>query len=167
MLTMNEIGPQAYRDAMARFAGAVHVATTDGKAGRRGTTVIAACSVSDNPATILVCVNATSEANQRFLDNGVFALNTLSTPQHEVAQAFSGMADIEPEDRFNIGRWDKLASGAPTLVDAMATFDCRLVEVKRMHTHFVLFGEVVALRTGQLIEPLLYLNRTYRSLSKI
>src|SRR5690606_11406937 len=39
-----EIEPKDYRDAMALFAGAVHVVTTDGKAGRRGVTVIAACS---------------------------------------------------------------------------------------------------------------------------
>ena len=45
VLKLNDIGPQAYRDAMAHFAGHVHVVTTDGPAGKRGTTVIAACSV--------------------------------------------------------------------------------------------------------------------------
>ncbi|TIW51814.1 MAG: flavin reductase, partial [Mesorhizobium sp.] len=57
MLKKNDIGPQAYRDAMAHFAGQVHVVTTDGPAGRRGATVIAACSVSDTPPTVLVCLN--------------------------------------------------------------------------------------------------------------
>jgi hypothetical protein len=42
LLNNIEVGPQSYRNAMARFAGAVHVITTDGAAGRRGTTVIAA-----------------------------------------------------------------------------------------------------------------------------
>ena len=50
MLKKNESGRRHYRDAMAHFAGAVHVVTTDGPAGKRGTTVIAACSVSDNAA---------------------------------------------------------------------------------------------------------------------
>ncbi len=36
MLKINNIAPQDYRNAMARFAGAVHVVTTDGQAGRRG-----------------------------------------------------------------------------------------------------------------------------------
>ena len=57
MLKQPEIQPQDYRDAMAKFAGAVHVITSDGPAGRRGVTVIAACSVSDDPPTILVCLN--------------------------------------------------------------------------------------------------------------
>ncbi|TGV53477.1 flavin reductase, partial [Mesorhizobium sp. M2D.F.Ca.ET.160.01.1.1] len=56
MLKKNDIGPQAYRDAMSHFAGHVHVVTTDGPAGKRGATVIAACSVSDTPPTILVCL---------------------------------------------------------------------------------------------------------------
>ncbi|MET0598611.1 MAG: flavin reductase, partial [Mesorhizobium sp.] len=56
MLKKQEVEPLHYRDAMARFAGAVHVLTTDGPAGKRGTTVIAACSVSDNPPTVLVCI---------------------------------------------------------------------------------------------------------------
>ena len=33
MLKKNDIGPQAYRDAMSHFAGHVHVATTDGPGG--------------------------------------------------------------------------------------------------------------------------------------
>ena len=61
-----------YRDAMARFAGAVHVLTTDGPAGKRGTTVIAACSVSDNPPTVLVCLNRENPLERRsIVENGM------------------------------------------------------------------------------------------------
>ena len=66
MLKKHEVEPLHYRDAMARFAGAVHVLTTDGPAGRRGTTVIAACSVSDNPPTVLVCVNRENRSNDLY-----------------------------------------------------------------------------------------------------
>ena len=64
---------------MSRFAGAVHVITTDGAAGRRGVTVIAACSVSDNPPTVLACLNRENASNERFLENCVFAFNTLAS----------------------------------------------------------------------------------------
>ena len=70
---INEVGPQDYRDAMARFAGAVHVITTDGRAGKRGTTVIAACSVSDIPPTVLVCLNR-ENPQQRALSSTMAAL---------------------------------------------------------------------------------------------
>ena len=75
MLKKYEIDGAQYRDAMAHFAGHVHVVTTDGAAGRRGVTVIAACSVSDRPPTVLVCLNRENDANDLFVENGVFALN--------------------------------------------------------------------------------------------
>ncbi|TIS33744.1 flavin reductase, partial [Mesorhizobium sp.] len=81
MLKKNDIGPQAYRDAMAHFAGHVHVVTTDGSAGRRGATVIAACSVSDTPPTILVCLDRENPKNEPFVKNGRFALNALASDQ--------------------------------------------------------------------------------------
>lgn len=75
---------------MSHFAGAVHVVTTDGKAGRRGVTVSAACSVSDSPGTLLVCLNHNNPFNRMFDDNGVFVLNTLASIHQSLAVAFSG-----------------------------------------------------------------------------
>jgi cob(II)yrinic acid a,c-diamide reductase len=63
VLKKNAVEPRLYREAMSRFAGAVHVVTTDGPYGRRGVTVIAACSVSDDPPTIL-CLPQSREAGQ-------------------------------------------------------------------------------------------------------
>jgi cob(II)yrinic acid a,c-diamide reductase len=165
VLKKNDIGPQAYRDAMANFAGAVHVVTTDGPAGQRGATVIAACSVSDTPPTVLVCVNRENPKNDAFLKNGNFALNTLTTGQQPLAVAFSGITGLPPKDRFAMAHWDKIVSGAPTLVSALAVFDCELVDTKDLATHRVMFGKVTGLRIGDTLEtPLMYFNRAYRAL---
>ena len=104
VLKKSVVEPRQYRDAMSRFAGAVHVVTTDGAAGRRGTTVIAACSVSDNPPTILVCLNRGNAANDRFVQNGVFALNSLSASHQDLANGFSGLTGLEQEQRPQFGR---------------------------------------------------------------
>ena len=48
---------QPFRDAMCRLGAAVHVVTTDGPAGKSGFTATAVCSVSDAPATLLMCIN--------------------------------------------------------------------------------------------------------------
>lgn len=160
----NDVEPQAYRDAMARFAGAVHVVTTDGPGGKRGSTVIAACSVSDAPPMILVCINRENLKNEAFAVNRNFALNVL-TPQHEpLAVAMSGLAGLPSEERFAVARWDTIATGAPALVDAMAVFDCEVFEAKDMASHRVLFGKVTGLRIGGQVEPLIYFDRAYRSL---
>jgi cob(II)yrinic acid a,c-diamide reductase len=149
---------------MARFAGAVHVITTDGAAGRRGTTVIAACSVSDNPPTILACLNRENAGNDLFVKNGCFALNTLAAKHEPMSVGFSGLTGLSQDERFALGHWDKIVTGAPTLVDCVAAFDCELVDIKDMHTHRVLFGKVTGLRVGDNVRPLIYYDRSYHVL---
>ncbi|MBX3580870.1 MAG: flavin reductase [Rhizobiaceae bacterium] len=163
MLKKNDVGPQTYRDAMARFAGAVHVVTTDGPAGKRGTTVIAACSVSDAPPTVLVCLNRENSRNDVFAKNGKFALNTLASEQQAVAEGFSGQTGLPPDERFSLAEWDQIATGAPTLIGGLAVFDCELADTIDHATHRILFGKVTAIRIGDTLEPLMYFNRNYRS----
>ncbi|UUP19253.1 flavin reductase [Nitratireductor thuwali] len=164
MLKTNEIAPQDYRDAMARFAGAVHIVTTDGAAGLRGVTAIAACSVSDNPPIVLVCLNRQNPNNDLFLKNGVFALNTLSAGQEELSNAFSGLTGLPPEERFALAQWETLSSGAPCLKGAIAVFDCHVMDTKDLATHRIYFGKVTGLRVGANLKPLLYHDRGYRTL---
>lgn len=164
MLKKNDVEPQAYRDAMARFAGAVHIVTTDGPGGLRGATVIAACSVSDTPPMVLVCLNRSNPKNDAFIANARFALNTLAPDQESLAVAFSGLTGLPASERFALGRWDTIASGAPALVGALAVFDCELAETKDMATHRILFGRVTGLRIGDSVQPLLYFDRGYRVL---
>lgn len=164
MLKSNAIEPRDYRNAMAHFAGAVHVVTTDGPSGRRGVTVIAACSVSDNPPTVLVCLNRENANNECFLKNGVFALNTLSADHEALSNAFSGLTGLPQDERFALTKWDTIATGAPALIDAAAVFDCRLVDSKDLATHRVYFGKVTGLRIGANLRPLIYHDRGYRVL---
>ncbi|MEW9808201.1 flavin reductase [Mesorhizobium sp. ZMM04-5] len=164
MLKKNDVGPQTYRDAMARFAGAVHVVTTDGPAGKRGATVIAACSVSDTPPTVLVCLNRENEKNDAFVRNGNFALNTLAADQQAIAAAFSGQTGLSEAERFKLAEWDRIESGAPTLAGALAVFDCEIIDTKDHATHRILFGKVAGIRIGDALHPLMYFNRSYRNL---
>lgn len=164
MLKKNEVGPQTYRDAMARFAGAVHVITSDGEAGRRGTTIIAACSVSDSPPTVLVCVNRENPNNDLFIRNGNFALNTLASDQQALAEAFSGQTGLPVNERFSLAEWDSIETGAPTLVGALAVFDCRIIDTMEHATHRILFGQVSGIRIGETLHPLMYFNRSYHRL---
>jgi len=164
VLKTNEIEPRHYRDAMARFAGAVHVVTTDGPAGLRGVTAIAACSVSDDPPTVLVCLNRENPHNEAFVKNGIFALNTLTADHQALSNAFSGLTGLSPEERFALTEWETIATGAPTLPDALAVFDCHVVQTVEIGTHRVYFGRVAGLSIGDKSNPLLYHERGYRVL---
>lgn len=162
--TIVSVEPKTYRDAMSHYAGAVQLVTTAGSAGRRGLTLTAACSVSDNPPTVLVCLQKSHPENQIFVENGVFAVNTLAGTHQQLADAFSGRIGLTQDERFQLAEWDVIATDAPTLKGALAVFDCRVLSVQDHSTHHVLFGEVVGLRSNGDEEALIYLNRRYHRL---
>lgn len=164
MLDRMSVQSKDYRDAMAHYAGHVQLLTTTFQGVRRGVTVTAACSVSDDPPTVLACLNRSNPNNHIYLESGFFALNTLAVQHQAMAAAFAGFDGKSGEERFAMADWDTIATGSPTLLDASAVFDCRLLEHKPMATHMVLFGEVVGLRVGPVQSALLFMDREWRSL---
>ncbi|NLS05178.1 flavin reductase [Rhizobium sp. P32RR-XVIII] len=164
MLSRQPIDPQLYRDAMSRFGGHVQLATTALGEARRGVTITAACSVSDSPACVLACLNNSNPKNEIFFRSGIFALNTLGAHHQALADAFSGRTPMNDEERFATGKFGKLVTGAPVLWDALASFDCRVMEIKEMSTHHIIFGEVVGVHFNETKPALLYMNRDYHTL---
>jgi flavin reductase (DIM6/NTAB) family NADH-FMN oxidoreductase RutF len=159
------ISKQLYRDGMALFAAAVHIVTTDGPSGPTGFTASAACSVTDDPPTLLVCLNRASELHPIFQNNGVFCLNTLAAGQRELAELFSRRAGMPMHERFVMPVWEKLETGSPVFRDALVSFDCRIAEVREVGTHWVMFGSVVEIRTSGRTSALFYVRRSYHDLS--
>jgi flavin reductase (DIM6/NTAB) family NADH-FMN oxidoreductase RutF len=158
------VSKQSYRDGMARFAAAVNIVTTDGPAGPTGFTASAACSVTDNPPTLLVCLNRASQLHTIFQENGVFCVNTLAGDQRELSESFAHRSGIPMRERFVPPIWAKLGTGSPVLVDALVSFDCRIAEVHEVGTHWVILGEVQDIRISHGTSALLYANRSYREL---
>lgn len=153
-----------FRDGMSRVASAVHIVATDGPAGLSGITANSVCSVSDEPATLLVCVSRASLTAPRLLANGVFCVNALAARDRELADCFAGRTGLHLEDRFRQGEWLRLATGAPMLASAVAVFDCRIVGTSEVATHHVIFGEVVDMRLRRAEPCLAYHDRAYVTL---
>ncbi len=153
-----------YREAMSRMAGAVSIITTDGPAGLRGVTVSAVVSVSDNPPTLFVCLNRNREENRYFERNGCFALNTLSVLHLPLARAFAGEGHLTMAERFALGEWSQMETGAPMLKAARMSLDCVVTDVQAVHTHFVIAGEAVAKGELHNEAALVYLDRDYHTI---
>jgi flavin reductase len=151
-----------YRDAMARLGAAVHIVTTDGPAGRAGFTASAVCSVSDEPPTLLVCLNRSASVYPAFQANGVLCVNVLSPEHQALSTLFGGKTPMD--ERFAAAAWRRLETGAPLLQDALVSFDCRVQRHSTMGTHDVLFCEVVALAMGDAVQGLVYFDRRYHAL---
>ena len=75
---LSPVTPEQYREGMSSLAAAVNVVTTTGPEGRAGFTATAVCSVSDNPATLLVCLNRSASVHQVFKNSTHLVINTLT-----------------------------------------------------------------------------------------
>ncbi|WP_422038196.1 flavin reductase [Roseibium sp.] len=155
---------QSFREAMSRIAAAVHVVTTDGPAGQQGATVSAACSVSDDPPSILICLNRQTRVHSAVLQNRCFCLNTLSDDHEGISDSFAGRDNLEMPDRFAKADWTRLATGCPALDSARLSVDCEIYSVSEMGTHSIIVGTVVDLRMTDPGKSLIYVRRGYKSL---
>lgn len=157
------VAGQAFRDAIARVPSAVHVITTDGPAGRGGFTATAFASVSDDPPTVLVCLNQKSSQSAIFRENRRFAVNLMPAGSSPIADVFAGRNGIAGADRFGAGTWTTLVTGAPALETAVATLDCLLTDIALVGTHAVMFGRVVGVadRPAGPGGTLIYRDRGY------
>lgn len=155
-----------YRDAMARFGAAVSVITTQDEEGPAGFTASAVCSVTDEPPTLLVCMNRGSRLNERFKRTGILCVNALCAAQQDLSPMFAGLTAAPMPDRFAAAQWDRLATGAPVLQDALVSFDCKIAQVTEIGTHSVFFCAVQAVRLGEGHQGLIYFGRAYHSVTR-
>jgi flavin reductase (DIM6/NTAB) family NADH-FMN oxidoreductase RutF len=156
------VDPEPFREAMSRLGAAVHVVTTAGPGGRTGFTATAVCSVSDTPALLLVCLNRRSQSAPLVQRNGVLCVNTLGASEETIADIFAGRTGAKLEDRFKSGEWMTLVTGAPVLTSAVVACDCRIIEIKAVASHNVMFCAVEAVRMGPTGPVLVYHDRAYK-----
>ncbi|WP_367595460.1 flavin reductase [Teichococcus deserti] len=154
-----------FREAMARLGAAVNVITSDGPGGRAGLTASAVCSVTDDPATLLVCINRNSTQYAAFKANGVLCVNVLAGGQQAISNHFAGATGAATaEQRFEIGAWSRLETGAPVLDGAAVSLDCVIDEVLEKGTHGVFFAAIRAIRLGDKAPALIWWQRDYHHL---
>ncbi len=146
---------------MARLGAAVNVITTLGPDGPCGLTASAVCSVTDDPPTLLLCINRDTDMNERFKASGTLCINTLAAAQEVLSPLFAGLTGVAQPDRFEPGAWTTLSTGAPVLVGAVVSCDCRISQSVEIGTHTVFFCEVDSIQTSGGNEGLIYFGRAY------
>ncbi|WP_020201129.1 MULTISPECIES: flavin reductase [Cupriavidus] len=154
----------AFRDAMADLGAAVHIVTTDGRAGRAGFTASAVCSVTDSPPSVLVCINRTSSAYAATIANGAVCINTLSADQKPLSAAFSAKASMD--ERFASGEWSGAPGSAPALRGAIMSIHCRIDSAVQVGTHDILLCEVDRIESNAHAGILIYYNRRYHDIAR-
>ncbi|WP_243444026.1 flavin reductase family protein [Asaia prunellae] len=162
MQDRSPLSKEIFRNAMARLASAVTIITTDGENGRHGFTASAVCSVSDEPATLLVCVNRTASTHAHLVQNGLLAINILAHEQEELSTLF-GSSRFDMQTRFASGSWRKGEIGMPVLEGALVSLECRISLTQEIGTHSVFFVEPLCAEfTQEEASGLVWFDRAYR-----
>ncbi|MEM1131843.1 MAG: LysR substrate-binding domain-containing protein [Pseudomonadota bacterium] len=160
---------QRYIEAMSFAPATVNIVTTDGSEGRAGVTVSAMASVSadaDHPV-LLVCVHENGVTAQHILGNGVFCVNILREHQAYISDVFAGRYNGTISDKFDVTTWEKASTGSPAIEDALAALDCRVSHIRKVGTHYVIFGNVHEIRLSGTGSALTYAKRGYTRVQPI
>ena len=98
MSTLSSIQPDVFRDAMASFASGITAITSERGGLAAGMIATSLCSVSVDPASVLVCINKTASIHSVIFEKKAFNVSLLSIDQIDVAERF---ASSKAEDRFD------------------------------------------------------------------
>ena len=155
-----------FREAMARFPGAVTIITALHGTERRGITATAVCSVSADPPSLLVCVNRKTGTCAAIHESRSFNVSLLPDPASPLAMRFAGAEGVTGEDKFSEGQWIEDARGLPLLDEALIGFSCNVSEMVDAGSHTVFIGEIMEIRLSEGA-PLVYEQSRFHRLEPL
>jgi len=150
---------------MRALAGAVNIITSMQAGHRYGMTATAVCSATADPPTVLACINRLATTHGAVAKSKAFCVNVLRAEDWELSTTFSGAQSGEA--RFKSRDWTRLATGSPVLIDALVSFDCRVVKKLSCGTHTIFLGQVEQVLFGKKGKPLLYSEGQYAKLASL
>ena len=153
------------RLGMRRLAAGVCVVSTQVDGQRYAMTASSVTSVSDEPASLLVCVNKEASMYSLLAIGQPFVINVLSQAQQAVSNICA--ARDTGEERFSCGDWQNDANGMPYLADAQVSFFCRVDNDDYTYgTHQVVIGCLdKAIISDDAVNPLVYVNGAYAAVA--
>lgn len=132
--------------------------SADGPAGFLG---LSASHISADPPLMLASIDKRTSALQTVLAARHFAVNFLPSDASEIADLFGGKGTLKGADRFNIGRWQTLTTGAPVLATALGAMDCTLEDTIERGGICIVIGRVVDVLVGSGGNPLIHFRGGY------
>lgn len=147
---------RAYRDALGQFATGVTVVTCRSGGGPLGITANSFTSLSLDPPLVLWAPARASRRYAAFEAAENFAVNVLSTTQHDLCHHFAGGDGFD----FEGVDWDDGLQGVPLIRNCLARFECTRHAIHDGGDHAIIVGRVVAVQVIEG-EPLLFSKGRY------
>lgn len=155
---------KALRLGMRRLAAGVCVISTQVDDIEYAMTASSVTSVSDDPASLLVCVNQEAVMQSKLTLGQPFIINILSQAQQEISNLCADSS--KSEERFTVDNWHHNEDGMPYLLDAQANFFCRVDNDNYMYgTHQIVIGLINQIIVADNpVDPLIYVDGKYASI---
>jgi flavin reductase (NADH) len=156
----------ALRLGMRRLAAGVCVISTKVDGQNFAMTASSVTSVSDEPASLLVCINKDTSMQPVLIMGQVFVVNVLSQTQQNVSNICASRGDAD--ERFSVGDWQQGHNDTPYLADAQASFFCRVDNDQYLYgTHQIVIGRLEKVMVSdEEVDPLIYINGAYAAINK-
>jgi flavin reductase len=152
-----------FKQAMRRLAASVTLVTAFDRLGQPYGLIVSSCtSLTLEPPTILVCINATASIWPVIAHSSHFGLSILHSDSHEEAELFADKQ--RRSERFAGAHWN-LELKAPLLRKAQASLLCRRADTIAYKTHHIIIGEVLTAAYRADIDPLVYINGKFQVMS--
>jgi flavin reductase (DIM6/NTAB) family NADH-FMN oxidoreductase RutF len=143
-------------DLFRHLTAGVYVIGVANGERRDAFTASAVMQVSFSPLLVALGISPAHESYTLLHDAGAFAISVLSVQQQELAKHF-GTQSGRTVDKLASTRWRTGVTGAPLLCDALAHFECRVVNDIEAGDHRLILAHVV---DGAIAnpngEPMLY-----------
>jgi flavin reductase (DIM6/NTAB) family NADH-FMN oxidoreductase RutF len=155
------VASQNFRAAMASFAAGVTIITTlEPDGAPQAVTATAFSSVSMSPPLCLVCINRRARTHRPLILHGCFAVNILRADQEQLSARFASAV----ADRFADIAWlPGEVTGCPIIVGALASMECRIVEIHSGGDHDIFLGRPASVEVCDGA-PLVYWRGGYSTL---
>jgi flavin reductase (DIM6/NTAB) family NADH-FMN oxidoreductase RutF len=153
-----------FREAMRRVANTVYLITTHCAGEDHGIVATAVSSLSMDPPSLLICINANASVRQPLHQSGKFCVNILAGTQSLISRHFGDSS--KRQERFNSADWRADEAGTPHLQSAVASVFCSVAQRVEWATHTIFVGTVDRVLLGEVAVPLLYLGGQYHDLAQ-
>lgn len=154
---------EPFKDALARFASGVVIATAVDASGRwHGFTASAFTALSLDPPLVLVCLARSADCHEPFIGASAYGISLLREEHIDLARRFA----TKGADKFAGQSFTSSRLGPPLVRDALASFACRAHERISGGDHTVLIGEVVETQIADG-RPMLFYRRQFRGVGPV
>jgi len=149
---------------MRQWPSGVAIATSHFDSQIHGMTVNSFNSISLYPPLVTITMVNDTRTHDLVVKSGFFGITILNDQQREISECFAGKLS-EQENRFDGLQIFTLLTGSPFLKDGMGFLDCKVVHQYSMAASTLFVGEVLAAKSFEGYQPLIYFNRGYHQLN--